>query len=265
MTPEERSLLDSLFQRLRQAEGQPRDPEAERHIRETLQAQPAAAYYMAQSLLVAQHALEAAQPRIEELERQLKEAQQKAQQPQGGVSSFLSGALGLGGRREAPQQANPSQPNSPQASPSQASPWGGGGGMPPGQGYSQPPQPQGGFRSPWGGGAPAGGYPQAPQGGGFMSGALQTAAGVAGGMLAANALSSLFSHSSSPFASAAASHAQTPATETVINNYYGDSQGQDDDGDSAPPAHHQTASADDYQSDDLDFGGDDGSSDDNWA
>jgi len=259
MTPEERNLLDTLFQRLRQAEGQPRDPDAERYIREAVQAQPAAPYYMAQSLLVEQHALAAAQQRIEELERQLKDAQQKAQ-PQGGVTSFLGGALGLGRREE----LRPTQPAP------QPGPWGGAAQRPgypaPGAGYSQPPQ--GGFRSPWGG-APAG-YPQGgafaqPQGGGFMSGALQTAAGVAGGMLAASAISSLLHNSGSPFGAAAASHAQTPSSDTVINNYYGDSQVPDDGVDPAPEVHradYQPTDAD-YQPDDSDFGG--GGDDENWA
>jgi len=97
MTPEERNLLSDLFQHLREVEVQPRDAEAERFIQQMVQSQPAAPYYMAQSVLVQQQALTAAQQRIEELERQLKDAQSRApqQQPSGG-GSFLSNALGLG-------------------------------------------------------------------------------------------------------------------------------------------------------------------------
>ncbi|WP_448188267.1 DUF2076 domain-containing protein [Azospirillum sp. sgz301742] len=284
MTPEERNLLDDLFQRLRQAEGQPRDPDAERFIRETIQAQPAAPYYMAQSLLVQEHALTAAQQRIADLERQLKDAQQ--QRPQtGGVGSFLGNALGLG-RRDEPRPAPQPAPQ-PMAQP--ASPWG----APAPVAY--PPQPQqapgGGFRGPWGGGAPGnyaapGGFaPQgggfAPQGGGgsFMGGALQTAAGVAGGMLAANAISSLMHSGGSPFGAAAASHGMLPpsVTETTtINNYYGDSQAPDHG--AAPETHnagYQEASYQeaayepdnaDYAMDDGDVGGGGGGDDDSsWA
>jgi hypothetical protein len=258
MTPEERNLLDDLFQRLRQAEGQPRDPDAERFIRETIQAQPAAPYYMAQSLLVQQHALTAAQQRIEELERQLKDAQQ--QRPQsGGVGSFLGNALGLG-RREDPRPA-PQPVQQPMARP--GGPWG----APAPAAYPQQPQ-GGGFRGPWGGGAPGGGF--APQGGGgsFMGGALQTAAGVAGGMLAASAISSLMHGSGNPFGAAAASHGMQPTSDTTINNYYGDSKAPDSG--VAPETHnagyqeaaYQPDTAD-YPMDDAEVGG--GEDDSNWA
>ena len=208
MTPEERTLLDDLFNKLRQAEGQPRDPEVERHIRERIQAHPAAPYYMAQAVLVQQHALTAAQQRIEELERDVREAQQRAQS---GVGGFLGGAFGLG-RRDEPRP----QPPAPAAGP-----WGAPAPQPMHR-QGHPPQghPQAGVRAagPWGsmaGGAP---YGQRP-GGGFMSGALQTAAGVAGGVLAASAISSLLQGGSSPFATAAdeagASDAAAPATDAL--------------------------------------------------
>lgn len=257
MTPEERNLLDDLFQRLRQAEGQPRDPDAERFIRETIQAQPAAPYYMAQSLLVQQHALTAAQQRIEELERQLKDAQQQRPQPSGGVGSFLGNALGLG-RREEPRPAQPAM----QPMAQRGSPWG----APAPSAYPQPPQ-GGGFRpGPWGGGAPGGFAPQGGGGSSFMGGALQTAAGVAGGMLAASAISSLMHGSGNPFGAAAASHGMQPTSDTITNNYYGDTKAPDAAAPEPQQAGYQEAAyqpeATDYAMDDAEVGG---GEDDSWV
>ncbi|MHA7062829.1 DUF2076 domain-containing protein [Azospirillum argentinense] len=278
MTPEERTLLSDLFTHLREVENQPRDPEAERFIQQMIQGQPAAAYYMAQSVLVQQQALTAAQQRIEDLERQVKEAQSRAQQTQAQPSggSFLSNALGLGrspwaggGNRSAePPAPSPQSPQGPAYNPMQPpgapsrSPWGAApqaGGQP---GYGQPAYP------PQPGYAPQPGFgPQgyAPRGGGFLSGAAQTAAGVAGGMLAASAISSMLSHSPGPFGEAAAAAGQTASHgETIINNYYGDSadqgtnQGGADQG--FPPEDNNLQNVD-YQTDDSSF--DDGG-DDSW-
>lgn len=250
MTPEERTLLDDLFRRLRQADAQPRDPDVERHIREAIQGQPAAPYYMAQSLLVQEHALTAAQQRIEELERQLKEAQQPKPQS-GGVGSFLGGALGFG-RPAAPPPAPPPTPApAPMAQPS---PWGAAAQRPaaPPQGYYPPQQPAPGFGG-WGG-APAGAYPPPARGGGFMGGALQTAAGVAGGVLAASAISSLLHNSGSPFgdagASHAASHGAAPAPDPVLSSDHG--LPPDNSFDPAPDTQYAS-----YEDDGSGFGGDD--------
>ncbi|GAA4258087.1 DUF2076 family protein [Azospirillum formosense] len=288
MTPEERTLLSDLFTHLREVENQPRDPEAERFIQQMIQGQPAAAYYMAQSVLVQQQALTAAQQRIEDLERQVREAQSRAQQtqtqPSGG--SFLSNALGLGrspwaggGSRAAEPRPAPMPPSpqgpayNPMQPPMQSpgapsrSPWGAapqGGGQP---GYGQPAFP------PQPGYAPQPGFgPQgyAPRGGGFLSGAAQTAAGVAGGMLAASAISSMLSHSPGPFGEAAAAAGQTASHgETIINNYYGDSADQGAD-QGFPPEDNNLQNVD-YQTDDSSFddgggdgGGGDGGGDDSW-
>lgn len=223
MTPEERTLLSDLFRHLREVESQPRDAEAEALIRQSVQAQPYAPYYMAQTVLVQQQALTAAQQRIEQLERQLKEAQERppAQAPASG-GSFLSNALGLGRSGWGGRSDDRAPPP-----PATRGPWGA-----PAPGYAQP-QPgfgQPGFGQP---GMGSGGYAQpayapqayAPRGGGFLAGAAQTAAGVAGGMLAASAISSLLSHSPGPFGEAAASTAAAPVGDTVINNFYGDSAG----------------------------------------
>ncbi|KAA0595701.1 hypothetical protein J2848_003107 [Azospirillum lipoferum] len=259
MTPEERTLLSDLFRRLREVEAQqrsqPRDAEAEDFIRRSVQDQPLSSYYMAQTVLVQQQALTAAQTRIEELERQLRE--RPAQPAQSGGGSFLSNALGIG-----------------------RSPWGRSAEPPPAPAYPQG-QPVAG-RSPWGA-APDAAYPpqqyspspfpqpgMAPRGGGFFAGAAQTAAGVAGGMLAASAISSLLHHSPGPFGTAMAQPlAGETINETVINNYYGDDQGPQGDAgrDTARDVAYQPdpPPADDTSYDDSSF--DDGGSsggDDSW-
>lgn len=263
MTPEERTLLSDLFRRLREVESQqhsqPRDAEAEDFIRRSVQDQPLSSYYMAQTVLVQQQALTAAQTRIEDLERQLRE---RSAQPAQSGGSFLSNALGIGrspwGRGAEPPPAPPYPQEQPVAgrSPWGAAPSGAQGAAYPPQQYSPPPYLQPGM---------------APRGGGFFAGAAQTAAGVAGGMLAASAISSLLHHSPGPFGTAMAQ----PLTgetinETVINNYYGDDQGpQSDTGrDAAQDAAYQPdpPPADDVSYDDSSF--DDGGSsggDDSWT
>ncbi len=260
MTPEERTLLSDLFRHLREVEAQPRDAEAEAFIRQSVQAQPLASYYMAQTVLVQQQALTAAQTRIEDLERQVKEAQSRTAQPapaSGG--SFLSNALGLGRSPWGSRNDSPPPPAAAPAAPAR-SPWG----APQQPGYAPSP---GAF--PGAHGQPGYYPPQAqgyaPQRGGFLAGAAQTAAGVAGGMLAASAISSLLSHSPGPFgglAGAAAAPVGETINETVINNFYGDGPAAD----ARDVSHVQDA---DYQADDASFdsGGDGGDSggDDSWT
>jgi hypothetical protein len=69
MQTRERQLIQELFDRLRSAEGQRRDPEAERLIADELRRAPHATYAMAQTIITQNAALEAAGRRIEELER----------------------------------------------------------------------------------------------------------------------------------------------------------------------------------------------------
>lgn len=67
----DRQAIEDLFRRLRDAEkdGGPRDPEAEKLIERLVSRQPTVAYYLAQTVLVQQWALNAAHDRIEHLER----------------------------------------------------------------------------------------------------------------------------------------------------------------------------------------------------
>ncbi len=77
MTPQERQLVDELFDRLGRLEGQPRDPDAERAIAEGLARAPHALYPLVQTVLVQDEALRAAEDRIRELGGEIGEPQQE--------------------------------------------------------------------------------------------------------------------------------------------------------------------------------------------
>jgi len=173
MNDQERQVIADIFRRLEQVANQPRDPEAEAYIAECVRRQPYAPYAMAQAVFVQEQALAKLQADNEALRAELEAERRQPQQQQGG---FLSGIFGGG----APRPSEPSYREPPR----QASPWG--------QPQPEPPAfggPQGGMMGagapgPWGGGM--------QRGGGFLQGALSTAAGVAGGMMIANALSHAF-------------------------------------------------------------------------
>ena len=94
MTSDERTLISTLFDRLKQAGGQPKDAEADEYIRSKVSEQSSAPYLLVQSTLVMQQALAAAQSRIASLEKQLAEATRPSQESGG---SFLSGVANLFG------------------------------------------------------------------------------------------------------------------------------------------------------------------------
>lgn len=199
MSPEERSLIDGLFDRMKSAAGQPRDAEAEALIARRVQDVPYAPYVLAQTVLVQDHALQQAMARIQELEEQAKRAAEPAPQP----TSFLGGLFGGGGARgtSVPSAGNRAMPlpqqGSGYTSPGYGAPAGGYtspgyGQQPPNAPYPQ--QPAG----PWGG-QPRGGF-GGGGGGGFLQGALTTAAGVAGGALLFQGINHLMSGGSGPIA-----------------------------------------------------------------
>jgi hypothetical protein len=252
MSPEERQLLTSLFDRVKTASQTPRDREAETLVEQSVRDQPYSPYYLAQAVIVQEKGLEAASERIKQLEDQVRQlqdenaraAQAPAPQQSGG---FLSSIFG---------SSQQPAPRPPAPAPAASGPWGNsaGNGGAAQQGYRQAPAYDGGYQggpqgAPWSGGQPQQAAPSA--GSSFLKGALGTAAGVAGGMLLANTLSSAFSsHTSalglgSPFNETAnpfgTPQAPAPVEETVINNYYGN--------DAAPNADNAT--------DNVDFGRDD--------
>ncbi|EOS93012.1 DUF2076 domain-containing protein [Erwinia tracheiphila] len=166
MQNEEQQLIENLFNRLKQAETQsaPRDATAEKLIQQHIQQQPGAPYYMAQAILIQEAAMKQLNNRVSELEAKLAQSQQPPQQSSGG---FLSGLFGGGQRQSAPQSVAPQQ----------SSPWG----------NNAPVQQQPGWS------APPAAAPSATRG--FLGGALQTAVGVAGGVVMADMLTSMFHHS----------------------------------------------------------------------
>ena len=191
MNTEEQSLIDGLFSRIKQAEdpSQPRDAQAQACIEAPVRQQPAAPYYMAQAILVQEAAIKRLDEQNKQLEAELKQARAQAEAAQAGASQntggggFLSSIFGAGGRSSAPAPAP-----QPQRSVAPSAPAGGGWREPAAPGFSQPPAQQPGF-----GAAPARGGASS-----FLGGAMQTAAGVAGGVLLAQGISSLFNHNAQP-------------------------------------------------------------------
>ncbi|BBF93648.1 DUF2076 domain-containing protein [Blastochloris tepida] len=187
MSPEEKTVIAGIFDRLAQAEGQQRDAEAERFIAERIRTQPYAPYVMAQAIYVQEQALTNLSQEVEQLRAQVEELSRRPQPAPQGSGGFLSGLFGGGAPQPQPQyQSYQSQPGRP-AAPMQpdvggasSGPWGG---------RSQPAPAAG----PWGQQAAPGQRAGGFGGGGFLAGAMSTALGVAGGMMIANALSSAFS------------------------------------------------------------------------
>jgi uncharacterized protein len=165
MTPEERRLIEDLFDRMLSYGAPDKDREAETLIRERVRAMPDAVYMLTQSVLVQEQALEAANERVVELEDRLRALEESQGGPPRRSGGFLSGAFA--GRRGDPDPRPSSVPQvGARATPSP---------------YDRP--------SAWGAPPPpAGQPPPAGGGGGFMRSAMATAAGVAGGVLAAESI-----------------------------------------------------------------------------
>ncbi|MBR1125759.1 DUF2076 domain-containing protein [Bradyrhizobium lablabi] len=188
MTPQERQLIDDLFDRLSKLENSPRDPDAQAVIADGLRKAPNATYALVQTVLVQDEALKRAHERIQELEG----VAQEQRQPGGFLDSMRESIFGQGqGQRgsvpnvRAPDMAGGDRPvwNSGQVI-------GQGAGQGPGQyggGYGQQP---GGYGQPYGGQQP----PPMPGGGGggsFLGTAAAAAAGVVGGSLLLGSIRSM--------------------------------------------------------------------------
>ena len=83
MTPQERQLIDDLFNRLTRLENTPRDSEAMSAIMQGLQKAPNAVYALVQTTLVQDEALKRADSRIQELEAAIGQQEQPQNQPAG--------------------------------------------------------------------------------------------------------------------------------------------------------------------------------------
>lgn len=220
MTPDERQLITGLFDRMRPAAGQQRDRDAETLIGDQVRAQPYAPYLLAQTVIVQDQALRAANDKIQQLEDQVRKQQPASSQPED--TSFLGGlGRSIFGSGQ-PDQQRSTVPTTgghgPAPLPQEPGPYRG-------QGYPGQGAPAGG---PWGQGAAAAAAP-APAGGlfgggggGFMQGALGAAAGVAGGVLMADGIRNLFSGGHNPYgiASGFGGGMGGPGGETIVNNYY---------------------------------------------
>src|ERR1700747_687278 len=133
MTPQEKELLTTLLDRVKNAPRQDQDPQAESLIRQAMAAQPDLPYSLTQTVLIQDLSLHQAQQRIADLEKQLADAQQAARPT---VGSFL-GALFES--RPRAQASGPAQAGPPQAGPWTRSPQVAA--APPAQPYGQPRYP----------------------------------------------------------------------------------------------------------------------------
>jgi hypothetical protein len=201
MTPQERQMIDELFDRLSKLESAPRDPEAMAAIAQGLRNAPNAVYALVQTVLVQDEALKRANSRIQELEA----AGAGEQRQSGGfLDSMRETIFGQS------QQPRGSVPNVP---PPPSHPvWNSGQVMqqaqPPGQ-YNQAPYGQPSYGPPYG-------APQAPMGGGgsFLGTAAAAAAGMVGGSLLLGSIRSMMGGSHYGFGDSAGigdrSASQTP-------------------------------------------------------
>ncbi|TAK48367.1 MAG: DUF2076 domain-containing protein [Xanthobacteraceae bacterium] len=155
MTPQERQLIDELFDRLAGLDRAPRDAEAERAIARGLERAPNAPYALVQTVLVQDEALRRANARIEELEA-------SAAAPSGGFLDSMRETL-LGKSRGSVPSVGSEQPARPVWNSGQAA------AAAQGQQAQGQPMPAGGMT---GGG-----------GGSFLGTAAAAAAGVIGGSL----------------------------------------------------------------------------------
>ena len=204
MTPQEQEMIQGLIDRVQQTQLPEKDADAEQLLQGSLGRNPDSLYILAQTVLVQKYALDQAQKQLTDLKSQLDQAHQQQQQPHKSTS-FLGSLLG----RDDPAPPPPPPPSTSQYAPVP--------GYQPQPGYAQP--------APQYGAAPAFG---APQGGGFLRSAAQTAAGVAAGALAFQGIESLmhgFGGGAGGFGGGQGlgGFGGGAPREEVVNNYYGDS------------------------------------------
>ncbi len=204
MTPQERTMLSDLIDRVNGTQLTERDPEATQLLQQKLSSNPDALYVLTQTVLVQNYALGQAKAQIDQMKRQ--PVPQQQHEP-GTVTSFLGNFFGRHDDTEK-HQAPPTQRYQPQSN------------------YPPPQQPNY---------APQGSYAAPPVAGGgpsFLRSAATTAAGVAAGALAFQGVESLMhgfgreaGFGGGGFMGGGAGY---PGGETVVNNYYdGTGQGGD--------------------------------------
>ena len=168
MTPQERQQVNELFDRLARLETAPRDAEAERAIAEGLARAPHAIYPLVQTALVQDEALKRADARIRELT-----GEDDGTRDNGGFLDSMRNAL-------TGRPAHTSVPTVRAATASEPDPrWNSGGALP--------------AAAPSAAALPS-------QGGSFLGTAAASAAGMIGGALLLNSISSMFGHRAGAFA-----------------------------------------------------------------
>jgi len=230
MTPQEKDLIQAVFDRLAKAGGGAKDAEAATFIQEQVRRQPDAAYGLTQAVIMLEAGINQAQQKISEMQRQLDEAR-------AGSGSAASGSF-LGSASPWGNSSVPRSGPAPQPQPVYA----------PQPSYAQP--------QPWPMAAPAAGpWVQQPSGGSsFLRNAATMAAGVAGGTLIAEGLSNMFGNHGGygGFGGGYGGGGFGGAPEiieertTVTNNYFDDrSSGGNDRDLGSQDASYQDASYDD--------------------
>jgi hypothetical protein len=189
MTPQERQLVDELFDKLARLEAAPRDRDAERAIADGLARAPNAVYALVQTALVQDEALKRADARIRELS-----GEDEGAPASGGFLDTMRNAL-MGG---APRGSVPSvRSTGPDTR------WNTGGA------YAQQQAPQAQA-------APVGN--QVGSGGSFLGTAAASAAGVIGGALLMNSISSMFGHRGGGQAFGGEQQAASPWSDSASNS-----------------------------------------------
>jgi hypothetical protein len=211
MTPQERQMVDDLFDRLAKMESAPRDPDATAAMAQGLRAAPNAVYALVQTVLVQDEALKQAHHRIEELEAA--GAPQQRQSGGGFLDSMRDSVFGQSASRgsvpNVPPPPTPSRPvwNSGQVL-QQSQQY-------PDQHYNEPHYGQGqpyGQGQGFGQGQPYGMQQQSPMGGGgsFLGTAAAAAAGMVGGSLLLNSFRGMMGGNRQAFGDTAVTGNRSP-------------------------------------------------------
>ena len=164
MTPQERQMVDDLFDRLARLETAPRDAAAERAIADGLARSPNAIYPLVQTVLVQDEALKRADARIRELT-----GEDAGEPASGGFLDSMRNALTGRATATSVPRVRPNASTEPDPR------WNTGGALATTAATAAAPSP----------GAP---------GGSFLGTAAASAAGVIGGALLLNSISSMFGH-----------------------------------------------------------------------
>jgi len=244
MTPQERQLVDDLFDKLARLEATPRDRDAERAIADGLARAPSAVYALVQTALVQDEALKRADARIRELS-----GEEEAPREGGGFLDSMRNALTGGSSRGSVPSVRPGTSSGPDPR------WNTGGA------YAQAPGQ--------GAGPAQGAAPASPigSGGSFLGTAAASAAGMIGGALLMNSIGSMFGNRGGGSAfGGEQSNASSPWSDSASNSDLAKDAGLSDIGGGGRGGNDRSAGL--FDSDDSDtntdvadagdFGGDSG-------